>query len=211
MQNRNLIIEQIPVGQYDNFVYLIGDRASGRAAVVDPAWDVPAIYAAAERLGLTIEAIWLTHAHGDHVEGIPAVLERGEVPVYLSPNEHKKYRPDMPLHDIGDSLTIGGESLQVFHTPGHSPGGVCFYTPGHLIAGDTIFINGCGRCDLVGSDPKAMFNSLHTVLWPLPDDTVVYPGHNYGPTPTDTLGNQKKSNRFFLANTLDAFIKERMG
>ena len=108
-------------------------------------------------------------------------------------------------------MELGELTFDVFHTPGHSPGGVCFKYGDDMIVGDTLFVDGCGRCDLPQSDVNAMYDSIHGVLMKLPDSTVIYPGHNYGPTPTDTIGNQKKTNRFMLAATREAFIKERMG
>jgi glyoxylase-like metal-dependent hydrolase (beta-lactamase superfamily II) len=111
----------------------------------------------------------------------------------------------------GDQLELGALHFNVLHTPGHSPGGQCFLCENHLIAGDTLFIDGCGRCDLTGSDVEAMYHSIHGKLMALPDDTIIYPGHNYGPTPTDTLGNQKRTNRFLRATGKDDFIRERMG
>lgn len=208
-----ILIKQIPVGTYDNFAYLVGDPVSREAVVIDPAWEVPKIIEEAIALKLNIKAIWLTHGHGDHTEGVTALRERFPVPVYLSPNEHEKYRPEVGTSflDIGDQLSVGELTCTVLHTPGHSQGGVCFYFAPPLIAGDTLFINGCGRCDLVGSDAEAMYVSLHQTVAALPDETLIYPGHNYGPTPTDTLGNQKKTNRFLLAKTKEDFIKTRMG
>ncbi|MFT5193521.1 MAG: hydroxyacylglutathione hydrolase [Cellvibrionaceae bacterium] len=208
----SLKVHQLLVGSYANFVYVLVDEATKDAVIIDPAWDVPALLNIITENSYNLKAIWLTHAHGDHVEGIPAVLAaHPDLPVWLSPNEHEKYRPAMPLHDIGDTLQLGNLTIDVIHSPGHSPGGVCFKYGDDMIAGDSLFIDGCGRCDLVGSDPNAMFNSIHTKLMTLPDSTIIYPGHNYGPAASDTLGNQKKTNRFMLATTSEAFIKERMG
>lgn len=208
------LIHQVGIGPADNFIYFIGDPDTRKMAIVDPAWDVPQICQIAEELGYTISAIWLTHGHGDHINGVAELLERFPVPVYISKHEASQYRPEvagmLELED-GDTLTLGNLTFDVMHTPGHSPGGQCFRNGNHLIAGDTIFIDGCGRCDLPGSDVKAMFNSIHNRIMQLPDDTILYPGHNYGPTPSDTLGQQKKTNRFMLALTEDAFVQERMG
>ncbi len=107
-------------------------------------------------------------------------------------------------------ITLGNETIKILHTPGHSPGGQCFYNAPHLITGDTLFVNGCGRCDLPGSDPEAMFNSLHEIIGKLPDDTIIYSGHNYGDPPTDTLGNQKKTNPY-LKLEKEKFLRLRAG
>ncbi|MEM7800925.1 MAG: MBL fold metallo-hydrolase [Chloroflexota bacterium] len=212
MQNEKVILQQIPVGKYENFAYLIGDPETKKVAVVDPAWDVPKIVAEVKRLGLTVDAIWLTHGHGDHTQGVEELREHYPVPVFLSPHEIPKYRPDVgvPFENMGDTMTIGNLTFDIFYTPGHAAGSVCFYCAPHLIAGDTLFIDGCGRCDLEGSDVEAMYASLHETIMSLPDETIIYPGHDYGPTPTDTLANQRRTNRFLLAKTKEAFIKERL-
>ncbi len=208
-----LFVHQMAIGPADNFIYFWGDAESKEVAIVDPAWDVPFILQEAERLGLTITTILLTHGHVDHVNGVADMLKTHDVPVYLSANEHEKYRPKVDLIDLndGDKLTIGNITFDVLATPGHSPGGMCFLYENHIIVGDTLFVNGCGRCDFVGSDVNAMYDSIHGRLMNLPDDTIIYVGHNYGPSATDTIGNQKKTNRFMLAKTREAFIKERMG
>lgn len=208
------LIHQVGIGPADNFIYLIGDPDTRQMAVVDPAWDVPQICQIASDLDYQISAIWLTHGHGDHINGVAELLEKYPVPVYISKHEAQNYRPAVEgmieLED-GDTLQLGSIQFDVLHTPGHSPGCQCFLHGDQLIAGDTIFIDGCGRCDLPGSDVKAMFNSIHNRVMKLPDNTVLYPGHNYGPKPSDTVGNQKQTNRFMLANTEESFIKERMG
>lgn len=208
------IIHQVGIGPADNFIYFVGDPESKQMAVVDPAWDVPQIRQIATKLGYEISAIWLTHGHGDHTNGVAELLESHAVPVYISRHEAPNLRPDVPgLVDLedGDVLQLGSIQFDVMHTPGHSPGGQCFRHGNQLIAGDTIFIDGCGRCDLADSDVEAMYNSIHQRIMRLPDDTILYPGHDYGPKPSDTLGNQKQSNRFMLATTQERFIEERMG
>jgi len=210
----NLLVHQMSIGPADNFIYLIGDTETKEMASVDPAWDVPFILAEAERLGYTITSVLLTHGHGDHTNGLTELLESHPVPVYISRNEAAQFRPDvdgMIDLDDGDSVTLGSLILQVIHTPGHSPGGLCFLYKDQILVGDTLFIDGCGRCDLPGSDVEAMYHSIHKKLMPLPDNTRIYVGHNYGPAPVDTIGGQKKTNRFMLASTKEAFIKERMG
>lgn len=210
-----LQIHQYKLGNYANFVYILADSATGEAAVVDPAWDVPFLLAECERLGYTLTKIILTHGHMDHIEGVPAMLEaHPELPVYLSVHEtNPRYRPDVPrLLDIadGDEVAVGQVRLRAIHTPGHSPGCTSFLHGRDLIAGDTLFIDGCGRCDLPGSDVNAQYYSLHHTLWALPDDTVIYPGHDYGPTPTAVLGEQKQSNPYLLARDKTAFVHLRM-
>ena len=213
-QMPQLALHQLQLGDYDNFVYILADTATGEAVVVDPAWDVPAILAAVQREGLTVTAVWLTHGHADHTEGVAALVAATGVPVYLSAAMPAKWRPaDVKLIEFadGDVLTVGGMAFTVLHTPGHSPDGSCFRHGRRLIAGDTLFIDGCGRCDLPDSDVDAMYTSLHHTLMALPDDTIIYPGHDYGPVPHDTLANQKRTNRFLRAADRAAFVRARMG
>ncbi|MEM7128977.1 MAG: MBL fold metallo-hydrolase [Chloroflexota bacterium] len=211
---KDVLIHQAEIGPAENFIYFVGDPGTRQMAIVDPAWDVPQIRQTAAKLGYEIQAIWLTHGHHDHTNGVAELLESHPVPVYISRHEAPKFRPDVAgikeLED-GDNLQIGNMAFQVIHTPGHSPGGQCFLYGSQLIAGDTVFIDGCGRCDLPDSDVKAMYNSIHHRVMKLPDETIIYPGHNYGPKPSDTLANQKQSNRFMLATTEERFIKERLG
>ena len=208
----SLKIHQLALGAYDNLICVLADEATKEAVIIDPAWDVPALLSVIDENGYNLVGVWLTHAHGDHVEGVPAVLDAyPDTEVWASPNTLDSFNPTYPTTDIEDEMQLGDLTFEVFHTPGHSPGGVCFKHGDQMIVGDTLFVDGCGRCDLPQSDVNAMYDSIHGVLMTLPDSTVIYPGHDYGPTPTDTIGNQKKTNRFMLATTREAFVKERMG
>ena len=217
MKNQ-LLIQPYEIGPLNNFLYLLGDPATREMAVVDPAWDVPFLCREAERLGYKITQIFLTHAHPDHVNGLDQMLARHNVPVYISKHEASFLRPKTKnLVNIPDvsaqhavPLCVGTIEFQVLHTPGHTPGCQCFLAQGQMISGDTLFIDGCGRCDLPGSDPRAMYNSLYNILMKLPDETLVYPGHNYGPTPTDTIGRQKQTNPYLQCSSLGEFLGERM-
>lgn len=209
----NLILKQLLLGHMDNFVYLVGDREQRRVVVIDPAWNAPVILAAAAELGCEISAIWLTHGHYDHANAVTEILAAADVPVYFSRHMPEKWRPDAPrvieIRD-GDRLAAGKVYFDVLHTPGHSPGGTCYLHGETLIAGDTLFIDGCGRCDLPDSDVNAMYDSIHRLM-ALPDETVIYPGHHYGPRRSDTLANQKRTNPYMLAPTRTAFIYARLG
>ncbi len=209
-----LLIQQYEIGPLANFLYLLGDPETKEMAIVDPAWDVDFLCREAKHLGYKITKAFLTHAHPDHVNGLDKFLAMHRVPVYISKSEYPPLRPHVHgLVDITDKdkLSVGKITFDILHTPGHTPGCLCFLAQGQLISGDTLFINGCGRCDLPGSDPKVMYNSLYNILMKLPNETVVHSGHNYGPTPTDTMGNQKQTNPYLQCHNLKEFLVGRMG
>lgn len=209
-----LIFKQMQIGPMENFEYFIGDTASKEVAIVDPAWDVDYLREEAKRLDYKITKVFLTHGHPDHTNGIPDLLATHDIPVYISKYELEALKPktrNLVEVDRGAKLTIGSIIFDCLHTPGHSPGGQCFKYGDTLIAGDTLFIDGCGRCDLPGSDPKQMYHSLYHILMELPDSTVIFPGHDYGPAPYATLRAQKKTNTYLKANNMDDFLRTRMG
>jgi glyoxylase-like metal-dependent hydrolase (beta-lactamase superfamily II) len=197
----------------ENFVYLIEDRASGRAAVVDPAWDVPAVLELAAARGLRITDILLTHSHHDHINGIEAVLQEFDAQLHLLKDEARFWGSytDLPtLHHGGDRITVGETSIDVLHTPGHTPGSACYRIGEQLITGDTLFVFGCGRCDLRGGDPEQMFNTLNDMRERLPAQTVILPGHNYAEKSTSTLAEQIEGNPFLHFDDLARFTHYRM-
>lgn len=210
----NLILEQMEIGPMQNFIYFIGDASSKEIAVVDPAWDVDYLRSQAQKKGYKITNIFLTHGHSDHVNGLNALLATHDVPVYISKHEAPFYTPkckNLKKVEDREKLKVGTIEFECLHTPGHSPGCQCFKYENIMISGDTIFVDGCGRCDLPGSDPKLMYKSLYNVIKALPDPTVIYPGHNYGPTPFATIASQKKTNPYLKAESLEDFLYTRMG
>ena len=199
------------VGDMNNLVYILVDQETGKSAVVDPAWDMDFIQTTLKNKGKSFDMILLTHTHFDHINKLEQLLSYKEVPVYVSGYE-KDWIPcqvnQLKFSNSGDRIHLGESTIHVFHT-GHSPGGLCFYVDHHLISGDTLFIDGCGRCSFQGSDPYKMYESLQ-LLKTLPDETIIYPGHHYGSSPTDTLEMQKQSNRYLTA-PLEVFLRKRMG
>lgn len=200
----------------ENFVYFVGDAQTREVLVVDPAWEVDTIFRKAEDKDLKIVGALISHHHRDHTNGIPELLERGEVPIYV--NKHDAEFVAVPSSqlfkiDHGHKIKVGNVEIECLHTPGHTPGSQCFKANQNLMSGDTLFIQGCGRCDLPGGDPEQMYYTLTQKLMRLPDDVILYPGHNYAPTPTSTLGDEKENNPYLrLASfSLKDFLKLRMG
>ena len=210
--NQQYFIEALELGPMENFIYLIGDRKSGRAAVVDPAWEPEAILQRARELGLAISDILLTHSHHDHINGIEAILEQHDARLHLLKPEadfwgRQSARPE--LHHGGDRLQLGDTEIEILHTPGHTPGSACYRAGDHLITGDTLFVWGCGRCDLAGGDPEMMYDSLKK-LARLPANTLVLPGHNYADRSTSTMAEQIEGNPFLHFDNRNDFVEYRM-
>ncbi|MBM4319754.1 MAG: MBL fold metallo-hydrolase [Deltaproteobacteria bacterium] len=189
------LVRQLALGPMDNFTYLIADPTGGDAAVVDPGWDVAAILSAAAEAGCRIEKILLTHAHGDHAQEAPQLARRTGAAIHLHEKERSLLPPDLPLVATaeGSTIALGSLAIRCLHTPGHTPGSQCFLLGEHLFTGDTLFVDDCGRVDLPGSSPAQMVASLHR-LAELPPQTIVWPGHDYGPTPSSTIGRQRVTN-----------------
>jgi len=210
----DLILAQMELGPLDNFLYFIGDAQTKEIAIVDPAWDVDYLCSEAEKAGYKVTDIFLTHGHPDHVNGLDEILERHDVPVYISKHEASFLKPDHKnIVEIDDhhKLKVGNIEFECILTPGHTPGCQCFLYKNVLIAGDAIFIDGCGRCDLPGGDAREMYKSLYDIIMKLPDDTTLYTGHNYGPKPFATLKSQKVTNPYLLCNSMEEFLQQRMG
>jgi len=226
-EDGDLYFAQIPVGQMANLAYLIGSRSTREVVLVDPAWSVDALLDRAEADGMKPIGALVTHYHQDHVggeifgmeiEGVARLLERCPVPLYVNQHEADGTRQvtgasesDLRRMSGGDQIEIGEVRVRLLHTPGHTPGSQCFLVeeagePGRLVSGDTLFLGSCGRVDLPGSDPEAMYRSLNEILKRLPDETLVYPGHLYSSEASDTLGNEKRTNPFLRVSSLDQFL-----
>ncbi len=216
-----IYVKQMELGPMQNFVYLVGDPVTRECVVVDPAWEIGTIVETAQADGMTITGALVTHTHQDHVGGsleswgmpgrIPGVedlLERVRAKVYVHKAEREflpGFGSDLAKVDGNDTLRVGRLTVTFVHTPGHTPGSQCFLVDGRLVSGDTLFIGACGRTDLPGSDPTAMYYSLTQRLAALPDDTVLLPGHNYGGTHS-TIGAEKRQNPFMRFASLPDFL-----
>ncbi len=207
-------IYSMELGPMENFVYLIHDKASNTAAIVDPAWEVEEVLNFADSKNIKITDILLTHSHHDHINGLQQTLEHSDAATHLLKSEAKFWGAhlDRPqLHHGGDLLKIGDTEINILHTPGHTPGSACYHVGNDLIAGDTLFVFGCGRCDLAGGDPEEMFQTLKKMKTELPTSTVLHPGHNYAPqSPTSTLEAQCQGNPFLHFDHAEDFVKYRM-
>lgn len=203
-------IRSLRLGEMYNLVHLIEDPGTHSLAVVDPAWDVAAILASAR--DATITDILVTHWHEDHTNGIDDLVDRTGARVHVLAMEAEYWgvtiRP-LLLHGDGDHFPLGDLDIEIIHTPGHSPGSACYRVKDALFTGDTLFIYGCGRCDLPGSDPIAMFHSLRDILKRFPPDTRVYPGHDYAAERVSSLERQYRLNPFLHQDTLEAFVAFR--
>lgn len=208
-----MIIEQIQIGGFEIFCYILGDPATGEGIVVDPGGPTGVILRRGTERGLTkIKLIVNTHSHVDHTAGnkemqkatgAPIAIHEAEAEALANPNMSMLAmfgaEPSPPAEMIlkdGDVITFGNESVRVIHTPGHSPGGICLYFPGYVLTGDTLFVQGVGRTDLPGGSYEVLQSSIRNKLFALPPDTIVLPGHNYGPTPTSTIRREMSENPF---------------
>jgi len=225
-EESDLYFVQQMVGEMANLAYLVGSREQRKAFVVDPAWDVQGLLDLAARDGIEVVGALITHYHQDHVggeifglniEGVAKLLEVQPMPIHANKHETEGLikvtgasKGDLVEHEGGDLLELGGIGVRLIHTPGHTPGSQCFHVEerdqaGHLVSGDTLFLNGCGRVDLPGADPSAMYESLET-LKQLPDETTLYPGHLYSPEGHDSMEGQKRTNPYLRAANLEMFL-----
>ena len=206
-----MIHEILPVGMLQCNCSIFGDETTKQAIVVDPGDEIEDIQAILKKHGLRVKAVVITHAHIDHIGGAQKLKAATGAPVWMNLDDLELYQHidtqaqwlgiatperteiDMPARD-GDVLDLAGTGFEVRHTPGHTQGSLCLWIPSEtkLVAGDTLFRDSIGRTDLPGGNPRQILASIHDKLMPLPDDTIVIPGHG----PNTTIGREKRFNPF---------------
>jgi glyoxylase-like metal-dependent hydrolase (beta-lactamase superfamily II) len=208
-----MIVRQLRVGPMVVFAYIVGSKETKEALVIDPAGDERTILNTLKSLELNLKYIVNTHGHPDHTCGNQKIQERTGAVIVMHQAEARLFdNPEarmtsrqmgfdssppvgLTVRD-GEHINVGEVNLEVIHTPGHTPGGMCLYSPGHLFTGDTLFVGAVGRTDFPGGSLKTLLNSIKTRLLVLPDETIVWPGHDYGDAPRSTIGREKKTNPF---------------
>ncbi len=208
--------------QMVNFIYVIGDRSTGEAVVIDPAYDPQGLIDVVEEDGMSITGVLATHYHPDHVggdmmgfsiSGITDLLNITSVPIHVQKEEAELVdkvtgvgHENLVTHDSGDKISVGSIEIELIHTPGHTPGSQCFLVQNRLVAGDTLFLDGCGRTDLPGGDPRQMYESLTKRLAKVPDDATLFPGHLYSPKPSQSMGETRQHNYVFAPKSPEQWM-----
>jgi len=222
LSGRDFAVSDHLANQMVNFVYLIGDRQTRECVIVDPAYAVRDLLETIAQDDMNLTGVLATHYHADHVggsmmgmniEGVSTLLELQPVPIHVNTNEATWVTrttgisdTDLVKHSGGDKLRVGEIEITFVHTPGHTPGSQCFLVAQRLVAGDTLFLEGCGRTDLPGSDPGQMFSSLQK-LSEMPPDTLVCPGHQYSAMPSSNLGDVVATNHVFKPQTQEQWLE----
>src|SRR5689334_14514186 len=208
--------------QMVNFVYLIGDRETGEAVVIDPAYGIKDLLGILDEDGMTLTSALATHYHPDHVggdmmgysiAGVAELLRLRPVPIHVQADEAEWVKrvtgaddSDLVSHTSGDVVRAGAVPIELIHTPGHTPGSQCFLVDNRLVAGDTLFLEGCGRTDLPGGDPRALYESLTQKLAKVPDDATLFPGHLYSAEPSASMGDTRQWNFVFKPKTEEQWL-----
>jgi hydroxyacylglutathione hydrolase len=197
-------IAQIPVGSMLNFSYIVYDEKNSIGTIIDPSWDLEKLLVFLEKNNITAKYIINTHTHFDHILGNDHISEITKAKIIQHEKSTQKKGRSVVDHE---NISIGELNLEVLYTPGHSEDSICLIVNKEsIITGDTLFVENCGRVDLPGSNPEKMYDSLSKVA-NLDDSLVVYPGHNYGSTPTSTILNEKTNNPMLNFKTKEAFLK----
>ena len=222
LSGRDFAVSDHLASQMVNFVYLVGDTQTRECVIVDPAYAVNDLLQIVANDDMKLTGVLATHYHPDHVggsmmgmkiEGVAALLDLQPVPIHVNANEASWVTRttgisdnDLVKHSGGDKLCVGDIEITFVHTPGHTPGSQCFLVEQRLVAGDTLFLEGCGRTDLPGSNPGEMYASLQT-LAKMPSDTLVCPGHQYSAMPSSNLGDVVATNHVFKPQTQEQWLE----
>ena len=221
LAGRDFACDDMVAQQMVNFVYLIGDRETGDAVAVDPAYGVAELIELLGNDDMRLTGVLVTHYHPDHVggdlggwkiEGVRELLAIENVKLHVHADEAWGVQrvtgcseSDMAQHQSGDTIDVGAVPITLVHTPGHTPGSQCFVVDGRLVSGDTLFLDGCGRTDLPGGDPEQLYDSLMK-LAQMPDDTVLYPGHMYSPAPNARMSDVREHNYVFRPRSKEQWM-----
>jgi hydroxyacylglutathione hydrolase len=221
-QDSDFLIQQIQIGPMKNFVYVVGSNTTREVVLIDPAWDIDALLEHVQNAGYEPVGALVTHYHPDHcggsiqghrIEGVAHLLEKQGMKIHVNKHEADGLKKvtgledtDLIKVDSGDKMKVGEVEIEFLHTPGHTPGSQCFRIKDTLVSGDTLFVQGCGRVDLPGSNIDDMYASL-TKLADLPDETVLYPGHHYGDEPSATFGDVRQTNVYLRVPDLETWRK----
>ena len=221
LSGRDFALEDPVARSMVNFAYAIGDRLTGEALLVDPAYATADLLAALDADGMRPVGVLATHYHPDHVggemmghaiEGISSLLEKVDLPFHVQAAEvpwverTTGVTDSLVAHDPGDVVLVGEIEAALIHTPGHTPGSQCFLVEGCLVSGDTLFLDGCGRTDLPGSDPEAMYETLTQRLSKIPDETMLFPGHLYSAAPSQSMGETRRDNWVLAPRTPEEWL-----
>ena len=208
-----MIVKQIKLSKMDTFCYLVGDKNTKTCALIDPAFDTQRVLKIAGEMGFTVTHVINTHCHSDHTAGNRAIVAATGARLLIHAVDAERLNtivnsafsrvlggrssptPDVLLKDQ-DVITIGASRLKTIHTPGHTPGGICLYAEGHVFTGDSLFVEAVGRTDLPGGSSVQLLRSIKEKIYTLPGSTIVWPGHDYGPTPSSTVADEIRNNPF---------------
>jgi glyoxylase-like metal-dependent hydrolase (beta-lactamase superfamily II) len=199
-----MFLRQIKESAMANMTYVVAEGESGHGVVIDPSGDVIRIMKVIESVGIKVDYVLNTHGHSDHTSGNGRIVK--DTGAKVAAHKLANVKKDVSLED-GQILKVGTLSIKVIHTPGHTKDSVCFLIESKLFTGDTLFVGECGRTDMPGGDAPAMYESLFNRLMKLPDEIEVFPGHDYGPRPTSTIGNERKNNYVLLPRSKEEFIE----
>ncbi|OLC92479.1 MAG: MBL fold metallo-hydrolase [Thaumarchaeota archaeon] len=197
-------VYQIEVGNMQNFTYVLEDEETQESVIIDPSWDLDLVIDVMEKNSLKVKYIINTHHHFDHTIGNDAMAKStGSKIIQHSASALKN---DIRISD-GDKIKFGNSELTVVHTPGHSKDSICLVGDSKVFSGDTLFVGSCGRVDLPGGSAKELYHSLFDIIRKMNENLVLYPGHNYGNSPTSTIGREKKTNVVLQPRTENEFLE----